>query len=183
MKRRSLFLGLLAYLVSGAVQAEDVGVVGAKFAVGMFTNCVKYAGDPAGLREWISESGMKPAPSDLAAQYLGGHPGKVFGGEGPAGVVAIGSQDDGGCTLFADSADSDATFQAFEEWLSKSKLSYAQKPAEKRSEGKLSMESRDYEVTGSGRRWRIVVSTSPQGKGRFQAIMTAYGTPADPEKH
>ena len=163
-----LMLGLPAY-------ADETAVLGAKQAATLFTQCLRFAGDAAGLRAWIPQSGMRQAPDDQARRYLAGQSGQVFGANSPSGSIAMGSQDDGGCSLFVDHADAEALHASFESWLSAHGFSFQPPQIDVHPVAAgVSLTARAYAISGMGRKWRVVISTTPPGGARFEAVMTAY---------
>ena len=71
--------------------------------VGLFQQaCVKYAGNPSGLRTWIAAHGLPEVPSAQAAPFLGSiGAGEVFGASTASGKHALVSYDDGACAVIA----------------------------------------------------------------------------------
>jgi len=177
MISRSLVLGIaLGAVLSSAALADEQS--GAAQAASMFSFCMRYAGDAAGLRAWAAGAGLKEAPASDAKPYLLGHSGHVFGGEAVAGGVVIASQDDGGCSLFADHADATALAQDFETALKQDNFTFAPpKRTTRTGKSGLTVVSRDYRIKNDKQRWHVVISTSTPGKARFESVMTVVGRP------
>lgn len=182
MKTRMHIAILVAIIVGGSSAAlagqPKEPTDGAEQALSMFSHCLQYAGNSAALRGWAADQHLQETPEGVAAKFLmKDHPGKVFGGATSLGKVAIVSQDDGGCSVFTDQADSASLFLHFEEWLHETKFTYS-KSTMQQSSDKLQMKSISYEISGLGRTWSVTISAAPPGKSQIQAIMTAYGTRA-----
>ena len=76
---RSLLLSAIVSIgLSTAALADDAG---AAQAASMFSSCMRYAGDTAGLRTWATGAGLKEASASDAKPYLLGHSGRAFGGQ------------------------------------------------------------------------------------------------------
>jgi hypothetical protein len=171
---RNLFFGAaLGLCFATSAFADDPGAAQAAL---MFSSCMRYSGDIAGLRTWATGAGLKEAPASDAKPYLLGHSGQVFGGSTQAGGVVIASQDDGGCSLFADHADAAALVQDFEGALKQANFTFAA-PKRTTRNGKdgMTVVSRDYHIRQDKGRWHVVISTSTPGKSRFEAVMTVAG--------
>lgn len=73
-----------AAIVSGAVlsgaRADDLSSSdGAAQVVGLFMqSCIRFAGDPTGLRKWAPTAGIQPLPAKGQQAFLYGLPGEVF---------------------------------------------------------------------------------------------------------
>jgi hypothetical protein len=144
-----------------------------------FSRCMEFAGRPADFRQWAAKTGVVRAPPGVEKAYLESlhQTGELFGYALPTGQIAMASQDDGGCTVFIDHVDGSQLISGIENFLNDNHFGPVVPKVVERNGPQYSMSSRDYELAGGERSWRLVVSTSsPPGAARFDALVTVYGT-------
>jgi len=176
MVRNFVLAAAVGLCLSTAAFSDDAEQAGAAQAASMFSYCMRYSGDISGLRGWAAQAGLKEASGDDAKPYLLGHSGRAFGGDTPSGGVIIASQDDGGCSLFADHADATVLVHDFESALKQDNFTFMPpKRTTRTGKSGLTVISLDYRIKNESQHWHVVVSTSTPGKARFEAVMTVAG--------
>jgi hypothetical protein len=86
-------------------QAQAVGS-GAEELVGLFgATCLHFAGDPAGVRGFLTQQGVPAMPAQARAAFLAGRAGQVFDASEPGVNLAVVSLDDGGCEAVVEKAN------------------------------------------------------------------------------
>lgn len=169
----------LLTLLSSSAFADDALTTSSEQAVIIFSkSCMIFAGRKDQLRTWAGGQKMQPSPPDMAAKLMGKHPGEAFGVTTPSGIFVIGSQDDGGCTLYVQHADGKQVEAKFEEIVALSKLNL-KVTTDLDDVQNTAMHHKGYEISGQHRMWRVVISSTPQGKFGMDAIMTAYSMNLD----
>ncbi len=89
-----------------AEQKAQAMQVGADQVVGLYmATCIRYPGDSAGLRAWVTGRGAPPMPRQAADMFLTGRPGQVYDVSYQDTRLALISLDDGGCEAVAEFAD------------------------------------------------------------------------------
>ena len=75
--------------------------------IGLFEGgCLRFAGNPAGLRGWAAARGLQPVPEGQAEPFLGGFgTGLVFAASTASGRHALVSYDNGACQVAAPAAN------------------------------------------------------------------------------
>ncbi len=86
-------------------QGQPVGS-GAEELVGLFgATCLHFAGDPAGVRGFLTQQGVPAMPAQARAAFLAGRAGQVFDASEPGVNLAVVSLDDGGCEAVVEKAN------------------------------------------------------------------------------
>ena len=135
---------------------------GADQVVGLFmATCLRYPGDVAGLRGWVTGQGAPAMPRQASDAFLAGRPGQVFDVSYQNTRLALISLDDGGCEAVAEFADpqlvvsylAEALRQAATPITAKGDFSDRQHPG---------VSQRVWEATLAGRQWVLNAVTAAQ---------------------
>ncbi len=145
-----------------AASRQQAMQTGADQVVGLFVaTCLRYPGDVAGLRGWVSGQGAPAMPRQAADAFLSGRPGQVFDVSYQTTRLALISLDDGGCEAVAEFADpqlvvsyvAEALRQAATPATPKGDFSDRQHPG---------VSQRVWEATLAGRQWVLNAVTAAQ---------------------
>lgn len=135
---------------------------GADQVVGLFVaTCLRYPGDVAGLRGWVTGQGAPAMPRQASDAFLAGRPGQVFDVSYQSTRLALISLEDGGCEAVAEFADpqlvvsyvAEALRQAATPVTLKGDFSDRQHPG---------VSQRVWEATLAGRQWVLNAVTAAQ---------------------
>lgn len=135
---------------------------GADQVVGLFVaTCLRYPGDVAGLRGWVTGQGAPAMPRQASDAFLAGRPGQVFDVSYQSTRLALISLEDGGCEAVAEFADpqlvvsyvAEALRQAATPVTPKGDFSDRQHPG---------VSQRVWEATLAGRQWVLNAVTAAQ---------------------
>ncbi len=145
-----------------AASRQQAMRTGADQVVGLFVaTCLRYPGDVAGLRGWVSGQGAPAMPRQASDAFLAGRPGQVFDVSYQTTRLALISLDDGGCEAVAEFADpqlvvsyvAEALRQAATPATLKGDFSDRQHPG---------VSQRVWEATLAGRQWVLNAVTAAQ---------------------
>jgi hypothetical protein len=170
----ALAMATVLALSSPALAADDVLTTSSEQAVSLFSrSCMTFAGQKDQLRAWTQAQKIPEMPQDKATILMGKFPGKAFAISTPVGNYIIGSQDDGGCTLFVQRADGKILATQLEAIIAASKLTL-KITSDQNDANNRDMHHRGYEIAGKNRKWLVALSFMPPGKTALDAILTAY---------
>jgi len=129
--------------------------------VGLFDqSCLRFAGDTAGLRNWIWAHNLPQVQEDQAAPFLGAiGTGEVFGASTPDGKLALVSYDSGACRVVALAADAPTAENMLLTILGKLGVSVSQILSRSKPDGSSKQDV--FEATLGPRRWKISITSKP----------------------
>ena len=142
---------------------------GADQVVGLFgATCLHFAGDVAGIRNFLGQQGAPQMPAQARDAFLAGRSGQVFDVSFKDTRLALVSLDDGGCEAVADQADPTQVIDTLQQAARENQLplqSLGAQPDKQRS----GVQHQAFAVTLGGRTMHILVSTAPSPP---QAVLT-----------
>ena len=150
----------LAAVALGA-RAEDVpGSGAAAQIVGLFMqSCVRFAGDPTGLRAWaVHAGGMRPLPTEGQQAFLYGLPGEVFDASTKEGKLVVISESSGACSAMAESASGTEVVKGLEQAMQLSHINFTM-THEDDDKTEKDLHHREYTASQGKREWEMLVST------------------------
>ncbi len=164
---RGAAAALAVMAASAPARAEDAGHA-AEEAAGLFAqSCLPFAGDRAGLRQWIAGHNLPALPAGGQAAFLHGQPGIAYDATSAGGKFVLIAGEDGSCSVVAQRADAEA--------LTASVLRDAraiglavQAAGERTDADQPALHWRDYTATAGARSWSLTVGT-----GDRMAMLTA----------
>jgi len=165
-------LGLLMLAGAPAARADDPGRQSAVEVSGLFIqSCLRFAGDPTGLRAWAVAQKLPALPDAGQAAFLGGRPGIAYDATDAAGKFVLVSNDDGSCSAIAQRADPDALAEALPRLLREAGVTI-RAAGERSDPEETALRWRGFEAAKGERRWSIAVGTA-SGRAGGQAILSA----------
>ncbi len=146
---------------TAASQAQAMQA-GADQAVGLFmATCVRFPGDSAGLRGWVTGQGAPAMPRQASDAFLAGRAGQVFDVSYQSTRLALISLDDGGCEAVAEFADPGLVMSYVADALRQAAVPVTLKGdfADKQHPG---VSQRVWQATLAGRQWVLNAVTAAQ---------------------
>jgi hypothetical protein len=161
---RRRVIGMLAVLSMsgiGPAAAQAVAAnIDAEQTVGLFEqSCLRFAGDPAGLRAWILAHALPQVAGGQAAPFLESGTGEVFGASTPTVKLALVSKDDGACEVIAMTDDPPTVLQIL--LASLGNLGATTSHMTVRSKPDLSSTQYLFDAAQGARHWKISVTSKP----------------------
>lgn len=165
--RFGLTAALAAMLALGVAPASgqtgmadpDSGQVAGLF----LQSCMKYAGNAAGLREWVSAHRLPQIPADQAATFLGSlGAGEAYGASNASGKHALVSYDSGACRVLALSGDASDIQQTLLALLRGQGVTVV--PVLARAKPDSSSSQGLFEATFGPRHWRVSITAKPHAE-------------------
>ena len=133
--------------------------------VGLFMqSCIRFSDDPAGLRNWFAQLGIKRLPAGGQAAFLQGQPGIAFDASNGEGKFVVVSGDGGFCAAVAEQADAARLAADLEQALSQAGIGFAV-TADRDDPEITALHHREYRARKGDRAWRIVLSTGTADSG------------------
>ncbi|MGI4978646.1 MAG: NMCC_0638 family (lipo)protein [Janthinobacterium lividum] len=135
---------------------------GADQVVGLFVaTCLRYPGDVAGLRGWVTGQGAPAMPRQASDAFLAGRPGQVFDVSYQSTRLALISLEDGGCEAVAEFADPQLVVSYVAEALRQAAVPVTPKGdfSDRQHPG---VSQRVWEATLAGRQWVLNAVTAAQ---------------------
>jgi hypothetical protein len=155
---------LVAMLISGISPAvaqvgspdPDAGQI-----IGLFEqSCMRFAGNPLGLRSWISVYHLPQLSEEQAAPFLGTlGTGEVFGASTSSGKHALVSYDSGACQVIALAGDAPTVKRMLLALLGKLGVSVSQVLVKSKPDGSSTQDL--FDATLGARRWIISITSKP----------------------
>ncbi len=145
-----------------AASRQQAMQVGSEQVVGLFVaTCLRYPGDVAGLRGWVTGQGAPAMPHQAADAFLARRPGQVFDVSYQTSRLALISLDDGGCEAVSEFADPQLVVSYVGEALSQGGTDATRKGdfSDPRHPG---VSQRVWQATLAGRQWVLNAVTAPQ---------------------
>lgn len=160
---------MVTVIVSAAqARADDSALKAADEAAGLFTqSCVPFAGDRAGLRQWIVAHTLPALPAGGQAAFLHGQPGTAYDATSPGGKFVLIAGDDGSCSVIAQRADPEALAASVLRDLRALGLT-VQATGAREDADQPGLHWADYAATKGARGWSLMVGT-----GSGLAMLTA----------
>ena len=158
--RLPICAGALVAVTLGA-RAEDIpGSDAAAQIVGLFMqSCVRFAGDPVGVRAWAVHAGaMRPLPAEGQQAFLYGLPGEVFDASTNAGKLVLISETSGACSAMADSAGGTEVVKVLEQVMAQAHINFTMTHEDDDKSEKI-LHHREYTASQGKREWQMLVST------------------------
>jgi hypothetical protein len=163
---------VLATLLSCIARAEDRAAGEAEQVAGLFVqSCIRFAGDPQGLRKWIGEVRLPPLPPQGQPAFLKGHPGIAYDATNAYGKFVVISGDDGSCATVAQHADPVMLATALERLLQQAGIALEPTGQYDDKEEK-SLHWRSWRGAKGARRWSILAGAA-LGPSGGQAMLSA----------
>ncbi len=135
---------------------------GSEQVVGLFVaTCLRYPGDVAGLRGWVTGQGAPAMPRQAADAFLAGRAGQVFDVSYQATRLALISLDDGGCEAVSEYADPQLVVSYVGEALSQGGTT-ATRQGDFSDPQHRGVSQRVWQATLAGRQWVLNAVTAPQ---------------------
>jgi hypothetical protein len=152
--------------------ADDPAKVAAKELVGLFMQgCLRFAGDPSGLREWAAHLGLTPLATEGQRAFLDGASGVAFDASNQSGKYVLISEDGGSCSTVAETASGAAVIAELEQDLDAAKVGFIA-TADKVDPEEASLKHREYQASQGRREWSVLVSVVRDSAGG-EAMLTA----------
>lgn len=150
-------LALLATAPAHAGEADQT--------VGLFMqSCVRFAGHTARLRQWATETGLKPLPPGGQAAFLQNQRGIAYDATNAEGKFVVASGEAGSCFVVAERADAARLTSDLEQALRQAGIGFTG-GAETVDPVDKTLLHREFRVRQAGHAWRIVLSTGPADSG------------------
>jgi len=137
--------------------------------VGLFgATCLHFAGDPSGLRGFLTQQGALVMPAQAREPFLAGRAGQVFDVSVPGVPLALVSLNDGGCEAVAEKANGDEVRNTLQQAAQEAKMPLT--PLGGQAEkGPNGVQHSAYSLTAEGRTMHVLLSTAPASP---QAVIT-----------
>jgi hypothetical protein len=160
----------LAATVSVACgQAPDPQVEGARQVVGLFAStCIRFAGNVAGLRVFMTERHVPELTSDGRAIFLRGRHGVGFDATNKVTRLALISEDNGVCSAFADRADKMRSVELIEAVVKRQGIAVTKRSDQESG----AAHSHVYELIIGNKPFTLVFSTNPNSGATIQIALT-----------
>ncbi|MFG1287008.1 NMCC_0638 family (lipo)protein [Xanthobacter versatilis] len=174
-KRLNEIFIVLALLGDGAnAQSQKLQPDGSAQAVGLFAQaCLQFAGNPAAVRHFLNAKQVPALSADATRIFLKDHIGVGFDASNRVTRMALISEDNSVCSVFAESVDTTAVNPLLQTVTRKAGLQL--NATDERERGGLT--SRFYKVAIAGRPYNIVVSTGNDEGRAFHAALTLAPEP------
>ena len=155
----------------------------AEQATGLFVQgCLRFAGDPAGLRDWAKRAGLPAVPEQARAAFLHEAPGQAFDGSAAEVKLVLVSSDDGICSVVADKVRQSAAVDGLEAGLRQAGLMF-RVVIERDDTTAHDIHNREYLAAKDGREWRILLATVNGGEDGRAMLTGAPAVKAPAEKN
>jgi hypothetical protein len=134
-------------------------------------SCVAFAGDRTGLRSWARQLNLAEVPEPARAAFLHGAAGVVFDASNPMGKFVVISDDAGGCSALAATANGAEVVRSLEDDFRQSGIGFTPGP-DTTDPQEARVQHREYAASLGARKWRIVTGTVRDQQGG-RAMLTA----------
>jgi hypothetical protein len=126
--------------------------------VGLFMqSCVRFAGDPDGLRAWAPKAGMQPLPAQGQRAFLYGLPGVVFDASTKSDKLVVISENEGACSAMSESASGPVVVKTLEQGLQQAHIDFTMTHEDDDQQEKT-LHHREYTASQGDRRWEMLIS-------------------------
>jgi hypothetical protein len=167
---RRLLVFVYVFLCS-AVHAQDLSAeaAGTAQAVGLFVqSCIRLAGEPATVRDLLRQRHVPELTPEGRAIFLRDRIGVGFDATNKATRMVLISEDNGACSVFAETVDTSKILGSVESVFRSAGASLVQKSTEQQG----SLTSHDYDVVLKDRRFKLVISTGDNPKASIHTMLT-----------
>jgi len=137
--------------------------------VGLFgATCLHFAGDPKGLRGFLTQQGATVMPAQARDAFLAGRAGQVFDVSVPGVPLALVSLDDGGCEAVAEKANGDDVRNTLQQQASGAGMPLTAIGGQG-EKGPNGVQHSAYSLTADGKAMHVLLSTAAASP---QAVIT-----------
>jgi len=138
-----------------APAAEDT----AAQVVGLFMqSCVRFVGDPAGLRAWAPKAGIQPLPAQGQRAFLYGLPGVVFDASTNSDKLVLISENEGACSAMSESASGPSVVKTLEQVMRQAHIDFTV-THDNDDQQEKTLHHREYNASQGDRHWEMLIST------------------------
>lgn len=139
--------------------ADPAAADAAAQLVGLFMqSCVRFAGDPDGLRAWAPKAGMQPLPPQGQQAFLYGLPGVVFDASTKSDKLVVISENEGACSAMTQSASGPLVVKTLEQVMQQAHIDYTMTHEDDDQQEKT-LHHREYTAALGNRHWDMLIST------------------------
>lgn len=172
MRKTLLGLALVAFAATRAsAGADNLSTSGSLQAAGLFRMaCLDNAGDSAGVRAFLDGHGLQRFPAEASKAFLQSRRGVAYNATAKDIRLAVSSEDDGACTVFADHADARVLASTLEELWQRLGIRYVL-IRDHDDESMKTLHHRAYHLK-IGERIFLTVMTTDAAPGKIQAFIT-----------
>jgi glucose/arabinose dehydrogenase len=126
--------------------------------VGLFMqSCVRFAGDPDGLRAWAPKAGMQPLPAQGQQAFLYGLPGVVFDASTKTDKLVVISENEGACSAMTEAASGPLVVKTLEQVMQQAHIDYTMTHEDDDQQEKT-LHHREYTASQGNRHWDMLIS-------------------------
>jgi hypothetical protein len=126
--------------------------------VGLFMqSCVRFAGDPDGLRAWAPQAGMQPLPAQGQQAFLYGLPGVVFDASTKSDKLVVISENEGACSAMSESASGTLVVKTLEQVMQQAHIDFTMTHEDDDQQEKT-LHHREYTASLGDRHWEMLIS-------------------------
>jgi len=126
--------------------------------VGLFMqSCVRFAGDPDGLRAWAPKAGIQPLPAQGQKAFLYGLPGVVFDASTKSDKLVLISENEGACSAMSEAASGPLVVKTLEQVLQQAHIDFTMTHEDDDQQEKT-LHHREYTASQGGRHWEMLIS-------------------------
>jgi hypothetical protein len=126
--------------------------------VGLFMqSCVRFAGDPDGLRAWAPKAGMQPLPAQGQQAFLYGLPGVVFDASTKSDKLVVISENEGACSAMSASASGPLVVATLEQVMQQAHIDFTMTHEDDDQQEKT-LHHREYTASQGTRHWEMLIS-------------------------
>jgi len=126
--------------------------------VGLFMqSCVRFAGDPDGLRAWAPKAGMQPLPAQGQQAFLYGLPGVVFDASTKSDKLVVISENEGACSAMSESASGPLVVKTLEQVMQQAHIDFTMTHEDDDQQEKT-LHHREYTASQGTRHWEMLIS-------------------------
>jgi hypothetical protein len=126
--------------------------------VGLFMqSCVRFAGDPDGLRAWAPNAGMQPLPAQGQQAFLYGLPGVVFDASTKSDKLVVISENEGACSAMSESASGPLVVKTLEQVMQQAHIDFTMTHEDDDQQEKT-LHHREYTASQGTRHWEMLIS-------------------------
>ena len=126
--------------------------------VGLFMqSCVRFAGDPDGLRAWAPKAGMQPLPAQGQQAFLYGLPGVVFDASTKSDKLVVISENQGACSAMSESASGPLVVKTLEQVMQQAHIDFTMTHEDDDQQEKT-LHHLEYTASQGTRHWEMLIS-------------------------
>jgi hypothetical protein len=164
-----LCVAIFAFVGITHAQTSDSQIDGTRQVVGLFAStCIQFAGNTTGLRDFLKERHVPELSAQARAIFVGDHAGIGFDASNKITRLAVVSEDNGVCSVFASQA-TPAQIESLTESIVRSRgLQISQSGGREIGAGL----SHFYDVTIKDHKYKLVISGNSQPVASVQAALT-----------